>query len=62
MAEQQCQSCTDLRVRLFNLRADVAATAALIRAEMDEPSMPWKKLLPLVVARLESAAAGAVGG
>jgi hypothetical protein len=57
-----CDSCSDLRVRLFTLRAEVSATGALIHAELEKPSMPWKKLLPLVERRLESAAASVIGG
>lgn len=58
MAEQQCQTCTDLRARLMALRAEVAATSALIRVELEEPTMPWKKLLRVVEARLDSALGG----
>lgn len=61
MAET-CQTCTDRLVRLMTLRAEVAGVAALIYAELEKPSMPWKKLLPLVARRLESAARSATGG
>lgn len=57
-----CQTCTDRLVRLMTLRGEVAGVAALISAELDAPTMPWKKLLPLVQRRLESAAQSAIGG
>lgn len=58
MTQQQCQSCTELRSRLMVLRAEVAATSALIRAELEEPTMPWAKLLRHAAARLDSAVSG----
>lgn len=58
MAEQQCQTCTDLRARLMTLRAQVAATSALIRVELEEPTMPWSKLLRVTESRLDSALEG----
>lgn len=61
MAEQ-CQMCAEQRVRLLTLCAEVRATSALIDAEVEKPTMPWRKLLPVVQARLDAAADGAIGG
>lgn len=54
----ECRMCPELRAELMALRAQVAATSALIRAEREEPTMPWKKLLHAVEARLEMALGG----
>lgn len=54
----ECRMCPELRAELMALRAQVAATSALIRAEREEPTMPWKQLLPLVERRLDSMLGG----
>jgi len=54
----ECRMCPELRAELMALRAQVAATSALIRAEREEPTMPWKKLLYAVEARLDMALGG----
>jgi hypothetical protein len=53
--------CTDLRVRLFTLRAEVQATSALIGVELEEPTMPWSKRLRATKARLEIAVQNSAG-
>jgi hypothetical protein len=49
---QDCQTCTELRVRLMNVLGEVQSTAALITAEFEKPTMPKTRLTRVVEARL----------
>jgi hypothetical protein len=53
-----CQTCAETQARLQALRGQVAATSTLIRVELEQPTMPWKKLLRASAARLDDALEG----
>jgi hypothetical protein len=56
-----CPRCPELIVRLAGVTGGLHALAAFVDDQLAEPTMPWRDLLPLVVARAENLAAQAQG-
>ena len=60
MAED-CNRCPELQARLYAVAGGLRGLAAFIDAELAEPTMSWRELLPLIVIRVENAADHASG-
>lgn len=61
VAEPDCQVCPELLTRLGAAAAGLHHLAALIETEMVEPTMPWRKFLPLLATRARNLAAQTQG-
>lgn len=59
---EQCDICPGVIARLAIVGGGLRVLAAFINAELDdEPTMPWKELLPLIAVRVELLADQAQG-
>ncbi|MFI7429800.1 hypothetical protein ACIBPB_22640 [Micromonospora sp. NPDC049836] len=61
MAENDCTLCPELLTRLGAAAGAAHALAAFIEAEMVEPTMPWRDLLPILAIRARNLADQAQG-
>jgi len=58
---EDCTRCPELQARLYGVAGGLRGLAAFIDAELVEPTMPWKQLIPLIAIRVENAADHASG-